>query len=153
DQAQWRHAFGLALTGARVNQDADEAYDLYEWEYGVPPPNNTYGVIAVDPGTLFQGIQMAGPKLTPATFAAWMFRTPVYGGTPLSPTISRGHHGLWPGTDWGGSDDAGILWWNPDAVGEDEVGTVGKGLYEYTRTGRRYTLDEMPDRDPGLFDP
>ena len=153
DQEQWKHAFGLALTAARTNQAADESYNLYKWAYGVEPPNNTYGVIAIDPGTLFQGIQMAGPNLTPDTFAAGMFRTPVLGGTPLSPKLSRGHHGLWPGTDWGGSDDAGILWWNPAAEGEDEVGKVGRGLYEYTQMGKRYTLDEMPKRDPGLFDP
>ena len=60
---------------------------------------------------------------------------------------------MWPATDYGGTDDAGILWWNPDAEGEDEVGAVGQGLYEYTKMGQRYTLDEMPDEDPGLFDP
>jgi hypothetical protein len=153
DQEQWKHAFGLALTPTRTNQDAREAYTLYKWWAGKPPPNNTYGVIIVDPATLFTGLQMAGPKLTPETFAAGMFRAPIAGGTPLNPTISRGHHGLWPGTDWGGSDDTGILWWNPNAVGEDEVGTVGKGLYEYTKMGKRYTLNEMPSTDPGLFDP
>lgn len=153
DQEQWKHAFGLALTPTRTNQDARESYNLYKWEYGKPPPNNTYGVIIVDPIILFTGLQMAGPDLTPDTFAAGMFRAPIAGGTPLSPTTSRGHHGLWPGTDWGGSDDTGILWWNPDATGEDEVGNVGKGLYEYTKMGERYTVDKMPSTDPGLFDP
>ena len=60
---------------------------------------------------------------------------------------------MWPGCAWSGSDDAGILRWNPTAEGEDEVGKVGRGLYEYTQMGKRYTLDEMPKRDPGLFDP
>lgn len=152
DQQQWQHAFGLALTPDRTNQDARESYNLYKWQYGTKPPNNTYGVLFVDPATLFTGLQLAGPDLTPATFAASMFRTPVGGNTPISPTVSRGHHGLWPGTDWGGGDDAGILWWNPAAEGEDEVGTVGKGLYEYTAMGKRYTLAKMPTKDPGLFD-
>ncbi len=149
DQQQWKHAFGLALTMARTNQDARESYNLYKWEYGKPPPNNTYGVIIVDPLALFTGLQMAGPNLTPETFAAGMFRAPVTGGTPLSPTLSRGHHGLWPGTDWGGTDDTGLIWWNPNAEGEDEVGNVGKGLYEYTKGGKRYTLDKMPTTGPG----
>ncbi len=153
DQEQWQHAFGLALNATNTNQDARQSYNLYQWEYGTPPPNNTYGVIIVDPSPLFAGIHLAGPNLTPQTFAAGMFRYPVTGGTPLSPKLSRGHHGIWPGTDWGGWDDTGILWWNPDAVGEDEVGTVGKGLYEFTAMGKRYTLDEMPTTDPGLFDP
>jgi hypothetical protein len=152
DQEQWKHAFGLALTPTRTNQDARESYNLYKWEYGKPPPNNTYGVIIVDPIILFAGLQLAGPNLTPDTFRDGLFRAPISGGTPLSPTSSRGKHGLWPGTDWGGTDDAGILWWNPNAEGEDEVGTVGKGLYEYTKMGQRYTLDKMPAADPGLFD-
>ncbi len=153
DQAQWKHAFGLALSPARTDQNAQESYNLYKWEYGKPPPNNTYGVIIVDPFALFTGIQMAGPDLTPQTFAAGMFRAPVVGGTPLSPTLSRGHHGLWPGTDWGGTDDTGLIWWNPDAVGQDEVGHVGKGLYEYTDMGKRWDLKDMPTTDPGLFNP
>lgn len=153
DQQQWQHAFGLSLNPARTNQDAQESYNLYKWEYGKPPPNNTYGVIIVDPLPLFTGIQMAGPKLTPQTFAAGMFRYPVTGGTPLTPTLSRGKHGLWPGTDWGGWDDTGFLWWDPNATGEDEVGTVGTGLYQFTEMGKRYTLKDMPTEDPGLFDP
>ncbi len=152
DQQQWQHAFGLALSPARVNQDANQNYNLYKWEYGKPPPNNTYGVIIIDPWALFTGIQFAGPDLTPETFAAGMFRATVAGGTPLTPTTSRGHHGLWPGTDWGGYDDAGILWWNPKARGEDEIGQVGDGLYEYTQEGQRHTLAKMPTSDPGLFE-
>src|SRR3954469_22364168 len=56
DQKQWQHAFGLALTPTRTNQDARESYNLYKWEYGKPPPNNTYGVIIVDPLALFTGL-------------------------------------------------------------------------------------------------
>jgi hypothetical protein len=153
DQQQWAHAFGLALTAARGTQKAQESYNLYEWGLGKPPPNNTYGVIFSDLVPLFTGIHMAGPDLTPQTFEAGWFRYPVSGGTPTIPKQSRGDHGLWPGTDFGGSDDTGLIWWNPDAEGEDEVGAVGKGLYEYTAMGKRWTLDEMPTADPGLFDP
>jgi Periplasmic binding protein len=153
DQQQWQHAFGLALSPARTDQDARESYNLYKWEYGKPPPNNTYGVIIVDPVTLFTGLQLAGPDLTPQSFAAGMFREPILGGNPLSPAISRGHHGLWPGTDWGGRDDTGLIWWNPNATGEDEVGNVGKGLYEYTQMGKRWYLKDFPTTDPGLFQP
>lgn len=152
DQQQWQHAFGLALTGARVNQDANESYNLYKWFTGVKPQNNTYGVILGDLAQLVTGLHLAGPDLTPDTFQAGMWASPVRGGTPIDPRTSWGHHDLWPSTDWGGSDDAGLIWWNPKANGEDEVGNVGDGLYEYTANGKRYTLDEMPSQDPGLFD-
>jgi hypothetical protein len=152
DQEQWQHAFGLALTPDRVNQDARESYNVYRWFHGTPPPNNTYGVIIVDPTIFFLGVHLAGPDLTAENFEAGLFRSPILGGTPISPTSSRGEHGLWPGIDYGGTDDAGILWWDPEAEGEDEVGVVDQGLYQYTSEGKRYTLDKMPTEDPGLFD-
>jgi hypothetical protein len=153
DQQQWQHAFGLALTGARVNQDANEAYSLYQWFTGHKPENNTYGVILADLAQLVTGLHLTGPDLTPDTFQRAMWAGPVRGGTPMQPRTSWGHHGLWPGTDWGGSDDTGLIWWNPKAQGEDEVGKVGTGLYEYTAMGKRWTLDTIPSSDPGLFDP
>jgi hypothetical protein len=153
DQQQWQHAFGLALTQARVNQDANPAYNMYEWFNGTPPPNNTYGVILADLFSTMNGINMAGPNLSPATFKAALYNAPILGGTPLSPRTSRGEHSLWPGIDVGGSDDTGIIWWNPEARGENEIGVVGDGLYEYASMAERFTLDEMPTTDPGLFDP
>ena len=153
DQTQWKHAFGLALTAARTNQDANQAYALYKWMYGTPPPNNTYGVILADIAPLVLGLQTAGPNLTPESFEAGLFAAPVAGGSPLSPTTSRGNHGLWPTKDYGGSDDTGLIWWNPTARGEDEIGNVGNGLYEYTNGGKRYTLSKLPTTDPGLFKP
>jgi hypothetical protein len=153
DQQQWQHAFGLALNAARGDQKAQESYNLYQWGNGTPPPNNTYGVIFADLVPLFTGLHMAGPDLTPQTFENGWFRYPVSGGTPTIPKVSRGHHGLWPGTDVGGTDDTGLIWWNPNAEGQDEVGKVGKGLYEYTAMGKRWTYNQMPTTDPGLFDP
>jgi len=153
DQEQWTHAFGLALTQSRVNQDANPAYNVYKWFNGVKPPNNTYGVILADMAQTMNGINNAGPNLTPETFQGAVYNAPVQGGTPLAPRTSRGKHGLWPGIDVGGSDDTGLIWWNPKAHGEDEIGQVGDGLYEYVQMGKRWTLDDIPATDPGFFDP
>ncbi len=152
DQDQWQHAFGLALTPARVNQNVNPAYSLYKWFNGTPPPDNTYGVILGDLRQIVLGIHETGPNLTPTTFKDALFNAPIAGGSPLAPLLSRGNHGLWPGTDWGGSDDTGLIWWNRTARGENEIGAVGDGLYEYTSMGKRWTLDKMPTTDPGLFD-
>ncbi|MBK5287092.1 MAG: hypothetical protein JJE46_01365 [Acidimicrobiia bacterium] len=151
DQEQWQHAFGLALNGARVNQDVNPGYSLYQWFNGEPPPDNTYGVILTDIWQLVSGIHEAGPNLTPETYKAAVFNAPINGGSPLAPQTSRGMHGFWPGVDWGGSDDTGLLWWNPKARGENEIGNVGDGLYEFTANGKRWTLADMPTTDPGLF--
>ena len=151
DQEQWKHAFGLALTPARVNQNVNPAYTLYKWFNGSPPPDNTYGVIIADLTQLVNGIHETGPNLSPATFKDAVFNAPVAGGTPIAPLSSRGSHGLWPGVDWGGGDDTGLIWWNPKARGENELGVVGDGLYEYTKMGKRWTLAGIPATDPGFF--
>ena len=151
DQEQWQHAFGVALTGARVNESANQSFALYNWLTGHEPENNTYGIIIADVAPLVTGIHLTGPDLTPENFTAAIQRAPVNGGNPLYPRSSRGEHGLWPSFDWGGTDDIGIIWWNPTAKGEDEIGVEGTGLYEYTQGGKRYTYGKVPKGDLGLF--
>jgi len=153
DQDQWAHAFGVALTPGRVPQDINRSYFLYRWFHGSPPPNNTYGVINPSVLEFSRGVMMAGPKLTPQTFRDGLFRYPPSGGDPINPQQSWGKHGVWPGTDWYGTDDAGMLWWDPSAVGEDEVGQVGNGEYRYADGGKRYVRGKFPAKGQGgLFD-
>ena len=134
DQQQWKHAFGLALTPARTNQDARESYNLYKWEYGKPPPNNTYGVIIVDPLRAVHR-HPARPARTsrPTRSRPGMFRAPVAGGHAAEPDdlarsprpVARhrlGRHATTPGSSGGTR--------TPSA--RTRSATVGKGLYEYT---------------------
>jgi len=153
DQEQWAHAFGVALVAGRVPQSQNPNYTLYTWFHGSPPPNNTYNVIAPTVSVLAPGLTLAGPKLTPKTFRDGLFRYPPSGGDPVNPRQSWGKHGLWPFVDYWGSDDAGILWWDPNASGEDEVGKVGQGIYQYGNGAKRYTLGHFPAAGQGgLFD-
>jgi hypothetical protein len=153
DQDQWAHAFGVALVPGRTLESINGSWYLYNWFHGSPPPNNTYGVIS--PGVLLfaRGVMLAGPKLTPQTFRDGLFRYPPSGGDPINPQQSWGKHGFWPFVDYYGSDDAGMLWWDPSAVGEDEIHHVGNGLYRYAGGAKRYTLGHFPDKSQGgLFD-
>jgi hypothetical protein len=153
DQAQWAHAFGVALVPGRVPQSDNPNYTLYTWFHGSPPPNNTYNVIVPSVSVVARGLTMAGPKLTPKTFQDGLFRNPPSGGDPVNPKQSWGKHGLWPFVDYWGSDDGGILWWDPNATGEDEVGKVGQGIYQYSNAAKRYTLGHFPAAGQGgLFD-
>jgi len=153
DQEQWAHAFGVALVAGRVPQSDNPNYTVYTWFHGSPPPNNTYNVIVPTVSVLARGLTMAGPKLTPKTFQDGLFRYPPSGGDPINPKQSWGKHGLWPSVDYWGSDDAGILWWDPNATGEDEVGKVGQGVYQYGNSAKRYTLGHFPAAGQGgLFD-
>jgi hypothetical protein len=153
DQEQWAHAFGVALVAGRVPQSENPNYTLYTWFHGSPPPNNTYNVIVPTVNVAARGLTMAGPKLTPKTFQDGLFRYPPSGGDPINPKQSWGKHGLWPFVDYWGSDDAGILWWDPNASGEDEVGKVGQGIYRFGNSAKRYTLGHFPAAGKGgLFD-
>ncbi len=155
DQKQWAHAFGLSLVRARGDvKTTNPDLTLYKWQYGKDPPSNTFGVIIPAAQQFYLGVALAGPKLTPETYRDGLFRAPVTGGGPTNAQVSRGFHGVWPGKgpDIGGSDDATLIWWNPDVSGEDEIGHQGKGLYEYADGGKRYVLGKWPTTPVGLFD-
>jgi hypothetical protein len=154
DVEQWKNGFGIALAGARGVQETNGAFRIWDWAYGGLPPNNTANVLEGPLRTAFTGIHLAGPELTPEAFRDGLFRYPPSGGGPTEPQVSRGDHGVWPGLDWGGIDDAGIIWFDPTASGEDEVGNQGQGMYRYANGGQRYTLGEFPDsvEEAGLFD-
>jgi hypothetical protein len=151
---QWKNGFGLGFTPARGERSTQEAWRLYEWAYGEPPANNTVRVLEPPVRTMFNGIHLAGPDLTPETFRDGLYRYPVSGGGPTTPQTSRGSHGVWPGEDRGGTDDAGIIWWDPEATGADETGNEGTGMYRYANGGERYTIGNFPGslEEAGVYD-
>lgn len=151
---QWGNGFGVSFPGARGEGSTSDAWRIYEWAYGEPPANNTATIIDSPIRSMFYGIHMAGPELTAETFRDGMFRLPIVGGGPTAPQVSRGDHGVWPELDLGGSDDAALIWWDPEATGEDETGAEGDGMYRYANGGERYTLGEFPEslEEAGLFD-
>ncbi len=155
DQEQWKHAFGLQLIPARVPKPQQDSYSLHEWWFGTQPPTqNNYGLIKGDVEILMDGIQLAGPHLTPQTFADGLDHGPPFStGTTLKAFATFGHHGFWPGTDYGGLDNAGILYWDPKAKGPDETGTVGFGMYRLVDGGTRYLPGQWPTTPVKLFDP
>lgn len=153
DQQQWAHAISLMLVPARGTEATQDGYLLQRWQYCEDPPSQNYQILYPGPQTLASGIQLAGPDLTPESFRAGLFRAPVTGGGPTRPTISRGRHDIWPGTDLFGLDDAGFAWWDPDAEGVDETGREGRGLYRYTREGKRYLPGEWPKEQIPVFEP
>jgi hypothetical protein len=153
DQQQWAHAVGVSLPPGRGEEETRDAYRLYEWFHGTPPPNNTYNVIWPDVNLFMVGVHLAGPDLTPETFRDALFRYPPSGGGPTNAHTSRGEHGFWPYLDLWGTDDAALIWWDPEVEGETENGIQGVGMYRYANGGKRYKLGEWPSKSGGgLFD-
>ncbi|MGH9016406.1 MAG: hypothetical protein ACRDY1_01540 [Acidimicrobiales bacterium] len=143
DQRQWAHAFGVSFGAARTGVTG--AIPLYEWYFGHKPPDLTAAAVEeVDASLFFPVIQGVGPDLTAANFQKALFAGAPTPHAITQPSLSWGHHGIWPGTDYGGTDDATEVWWNPSISGPDELGRVGKGLYEYVDGGKRYLPGHWP---------
>jgi len=155
DQTQWAHAFGLQLSPARVVQEKNQAYTVHQWFFGTKPPTDkSYAITFGDVQLLFAGLQSAGPKLTAASFKAGMYAIapPDNAAATINAFATYGDHGFWTGEDPQGLDNAGLLWWNPNARGEDETGVVGNGLYELVDGGMRYPAGRWPATPANLFD-
>ena len=154
DQQQWAHAFGVSLLPARTTDDVDELGNLITWQTGHPPPAKTFRELVQAPLVFFTGVHLAGPKLTAKSFAAGLQRfPPASTTTPTRLHLSWGKHGIWPSIDLTGGDDATVIWWDPNAKGQDEVGRDGTGLYRYADDGRRYLPGQWPKARITLFDP
>ncbi len=153
DQAQWANAFGVTHIAARVTPEVTGYYALYEWYKGVEPPAaDTIDLYMPSPSLFFSTLQAVGPNLTHQTWRNAVFAA---AGTPTAisqPSLSWGEKGIWPGIDYNGVDDATLIWWDPEATGQDEIRKEGTGMYQYVDGGARYFPGEWPTESK-LFDP
>jgi hypothetical protein len=156
DQDQWAHAFGLQLTPARTVQSKQDAFTVHQWYFGTKPPSDkSYAITFGNVNLLFNGLQSAGRKLTAANFKLGVdaIAPPADAAATVHAFSTYGDHGFWTGDDPQGLDNAGLLWWNPKARGEDETGVVGNGMYELVDGGKRYPAGRWPANPGTLFDP
>ena len=152
DQTQWAQAYGVSQLWARGPQAENEVFHAYQWHHGRPPDAKaTYEIIYQTNWLFYTGIHLAGPNLNPETFRAGMFSFPVSGGGPTLITRSFGRHGLWPFDDYTAFDDVTEVWWDPAAVGENEIGQNGKGMWRYVQGGKRYRFGTWPTTEPKVF--
>jgi hypothetical protein len=162
DQQEWQHAFGLSLTPVQLPKDKQDSYTVHQWWFGTPPPTqNNYAIVKGDWQLLSQGIQLAGPNLTPQTFKNGQDAMPPVTSSlqPTNQAISTyGDHGYWPNEtdDPMGLDNTGILYWDPNVSGPDETGTVGQGMYRRVLNADRFLLGPNGGNWPAnipLFNP
>ncbi len=156
DQKQWKNAFGISSLPAKMPREKGDAWRLHKWYFGdkEPAAKTTGPLIYAGIQLAFLGVHMAGPKLSPDTFRDGLFNFPPTGGGVTSPQVSFGNHGFFANPitkksspDYLGIDDVALIWWDTEAEGPDESGTVGKGLWRYIDNGARYLPGEMPKTD------
>jgi Periplasmic binding protein len=152
DQRQWTHAFGVSTLPTPVTPEADQLYSILVWQSGEAPKAKTFKVLVQAPLIFYTAMHLAGPDLTAESLREGLFRFPSGPTSATNLHLSWGDHDIWPTTDLFGSDDATLIWWNPNATGVDEVGNRGKGMWEYSREGKRYLPGQWPSGEPNVFD-
>src|SRR4029077_12687191 len=136
---------------------SNDAYTLHQWWFnGAAPPNeNAFAVVKADVELTFDGLQLAGPNLTPQAFKNGLDAAPAGAPTDkpgIRTIVTYGNHGFWNGDDPAGLDNAGLLFWDPTAVGPDETGTVGTGMYRLRAGAERYSRSQWPTTPVPIFD-
>lgn len=154
DQTEWAHAFGVSALPVPLSIDSTEAYRLYSWWFGaghIPPAAKTASTILPAIQDLFEGLELAGPTLTPSSFRSGLFAAPPVGGGPTAPVVAYGAHGAPPTPSYASPIDYTFVWWSSTARGPDEEGTQGTGLMEHVQGGRRYRLGTVPSAPVEMF--
>jgi hypothetical protein len=149
DQVQWRHAFGVSplwVTWENKRNSGGHRAFLH----GMPGAGLDDGGILIDiyaafVGTMFNGIHMAGPNLTPDSFAAGMFRFPRTGGYAAAPLV------YWTRQYPTAIKDFTEVWYDLDRRGPDERGDQGTGMIMKMNRGKRYRPGQWPTTQPKAF--
>jgi hypothetical protein len=150
DQQQWAHAFGVSplwVTWSTVERSAG----YRESHHGDPTmQKGDEGVLVNIYNSyfrwLFTGVHMAGPRLTPDTFAQGMINFPQTGGKPAAPLVylTRSYPT--------GIKDFMEVWYSPSTRGPDERTQDGLGMVMKVDGGKRYLAGQWPTTDPKVFD-
>ena len=143
DQQQWSHSF-VTTQVTRVEAGADAQNDcvsaLQEVDPSVGERDTFWGCFDMpwyrDIRQLFNGIQVAGPRLTPETID--------HGFHAIPPVASNDPH--YPGCYYDPGDftcvkDATVMYWDPLKTAP---GNQAPGCYRMIEDGRRYTDKTWP---------
>jgi hypothetical protein len=151
DQTQWQHAFGLSPLWVFWT-DVSTSSGYREYHHMRPGANRGDEGVSINTRRspiqwLFLGIHMAGPRLTPQTFAQGMYNFPRSGGTPDVPLVFFTRQ--YPTA----IKDFTEVWWNTQRGGRDETGKDGPGVLMKVDGGKRWLTGTWPRTVPKVFNP
>jgi hypothetical protein len=149
DNVQWRHAFGISPLWVTW-KTASRSGGHRAFTHGDPDAGTTDGGVLIDiyaafVGTMFTGIHMAGPNLTPDNFGKGMFSFPKTGGRPAAPLV------YWTRAFPTAIKDFTEVWFDADRRGPDERGETGTGMMMKMNKGKRYLPGRWPTSLPKAF--
>jgi hypothetical protein len=155
---QMEHVFGIGSLPLIVDGITDPQVNWFNWYWG--PNQGVYAAGPVSPlYTLYAGVSLAGPKLTPKTFRQGLFAMPAFGGAASNQRQSfMFGYGRTSGLPYDEYSQVGLdyalMWWNPDEVGKGKIiFDEGTGKFMYPNDAKRYHAGQWPTKAPKLFDP
>jgi hypothetical protein len=154
---QMKHVFGIGTLPAYVNGLEDPQVGWFHWYWG--PNTGVYSFTPVAPlYTLYAGVMLAGPKLTPKLFQQGLFAMPANGGAASNQVQSYmfgyGRTSGLPYDEYSvvGLDYA-VMWWSPTDTGKGKlVLDEGTGRFRYINSAKRYYAGQWKKGEPKLFD-
>ena len=145
--AEWAHAYGITSWEVQLpNQatDCNKAIQAVDPGYTTPAwdiCNYEFDSFLM----MANGIQGAGPTLTPTTFQQGVFKLGYRYYTDPSWAVGGGYSA----DHLGYSDNEAFLWYNPTAI---DPGTGDQpGAYEYLYNAQRFRLGQLPATTPPYF--
>ncbi len=154
DGAQMAHTFGLSWWNKQLTYQESPWY----WALRDVDPNFTWSNEPFDYydarwlfnsfSLLAAGIQLAGPKLTPASFAAGLQRARFPNPNPGQPPYWQARVGF--AGDHTFINDASLVWADKS---QPSTWANVPGTLCYGNGGRRYTLGEWPTDYGGIYAP
>ena len=145
NQTAWQNAWAMTYH-VRVRRLQDSP-GFRAYKEGDPSGDEGAGTFARDEYRdhfmLFQGIQVAGPRLTPATMDQGFHAIPEHASTsPFSPAL------YFDAGDYSGVKDATEQWWDPQGQ-SPPGGTPSRrpGCWRMIREGKRFTAGKWPRSD------
>jgi hypothetical protein len=154
---QMKHVFGIGSLPIIVDNISDPQVNWFNWYWG--PDQAVYAAGPVSPlYTLYAGISLAGPKLTPQTFEQGLFAMPAFGGAASGQVQSfMFGYGRTSGLPYDQYSQVGLdyalMWWNPDEVGKGKIlFDEGTGKFMYPNNAKRYSAGQWKKGEPKLFD-
>jgi hypothetical protein len=159
DQEQWAHAFGVgSLYPASSGDAVDGQTELFQWYWGTNQGTYSSYMFSLL-NTMYMGMHMAGPNLTPRTLRDGLYAKPMMGGAAAkSVTGLMNAYGPQVGLPYpafaASGVDGGLWWYDADVEGVSNVFPLnGKGKARWLDGGRRYRPGTYPKGEQPLFEP
>ncbi len=156
DQEQWAHAFGPIWFEPYVQGYTDPIQASFQWYWGTDQGTFCTCAFSLVAG-LYNGIHLAGPKLTKATYRNGASEAPARGGFYSDSVTTLESAPGKPGQPNPAGRGYSLGWWDPDTEGPTQLqGVVGTGVTQYLDGGKRYVYGHFPkfaeNEQPAFFD-